>query len=365
MKSEGTYTAARREGGPRVGAIYDNIPPARHVNPNDGEPHIPERRDGGKPDTTVHLNRKAENHSDHPAHGSGSCRGQVSTASADIMTDARGKAAIPTASDPSGMPISGSPAQHNVLPQRASATYVNENLLVGRNPIREALRAGRSVEKLLVAKGDLSGSARDIIRMAKEAGVVVQTVERSRLDEIYPAHQGMLAYVAAVPYVSVDELFAIAASRGEDPFFVLLDGVTDPHNLGAILRSAECAGAHGAILPERRSAGLGPAAAKAAAGALDCLSVARVKNLNRAIDELKARGVWVIGTSLQGEDALSADLSGPIALVIGSEGNGVSRLTLDKCDRTLTLPMRGKIGSLNASVAAGILMYEVLRARRQ
>ncbi len=239
----------------------------------------------------------------------------------------------------------------------------NENLLAGRNPIREALRAGRSVEKLLVAKGDLSGAARDIIRMAKEAGAVVQTVDRSRLDQIYPAHQGMLAYVAAVDYASVDDIFDRAAERGEEPFIVLLDGVTDPHNLGAILRTAECAGAHGAILPERRAAGLGPTAAKAAAGALDCLPIARVKNLNRAIDELKSRGVWVIGTAMEGEDALTADLSGPLALVIGSEGDGVSRLTLEKCDRTLTLPMRGRIESLNASVAAGILMYEVVRAR--
>ena len=239
----------------------------------------------------------------------------------------------------------------------------NENLLAGRNPIREALKAGRSVEKLLVAKGDLSGAAWDIVRMAKDAGAVVQTVDRSRLDQIYPAHQGILAYVAAVDYVGLDDIFDRAAERGEDPFMILLDGVTDPHNLGAIIRSAECAGAHGVVLPERRAAGLGPAAAKAAAGALDCLPIARVKNLNRAIDELKQRGVWVIGTAMDGEDALSADLTGPLALVIGSEGEGVSRLTLEKCDRTLTLPMRGKIQSLNASVAAGILMYEVVRAR--
>ena len=240
----------------------------------------------------------------------------------------------------------------------------NECMLVGRNPIREALRAGRSVEKLLVAQGDLSGAAREIIRMAKDAGAVVQTVDRSRLDAIYPAHQGMLAYVAAVEYKSVDDMFELAAQRGEEPFFIILDGVTDPHNVGAIVRSAECAGAHGVILPERRSAGLGPAAAKAAAGALDYLPVARVKNLNRTIDELKTRGVWVIGTAMDGEDALTADLTGPAALVIGSEGDGISCLTLEKCDRALTLPMKGRIESLNASVAAGILMYAILRARR-
>ena len=252
-------------------------------------------------------------------------------------------------------------------PEAVSAsaeTVENEGMLVGRNPIREALKAGRTVEKLLVAQGDLSGAARDIIRMAKDAGAVVQTVDRSRLDAIYPAHQGMLAYVAAVEYRSVDDMFDLAAQRGEEPFLIILDGVTDPHNVGAIVRSAECAGAHGVILPERRSAGLGPAAAKAAAGALDYMPVARVKNLNRTIDELKERGVWVIGTAMDGEDALTADLTGPAALVIGSEGDGISRLTLEKCDRTLTLPMKGSIESLNASVAAGILMYEIVRARR-
>ena len=178
------------------------------------------------------------------------------------------------------------------------------------------------------------------------------------------AHQGMLAYVAAVPYTPLEDILAAAREKGEDPFIVLLDGVTDPHNLGAIIRSAECAGAHGVVLPERRAAGLSPAAAKAAAGALNHMPVARVKNLNRAIEELKAAGVWITGTAMNGEDAFSADLTGPIALVIGSEGDGVSRLTLQKCDRTVSLPMKGKIESLNASVAAGILMYEILRQRR-
>jgi 23S rRNA (guanosine2251-2'-O)-methyltransferase len=219
------------------------------------------------------------------------------------------------------------------------------------------------VEKLLVANGDLSGAARDIVKLAKENGAVVQTVDRTRLDQIYPAHQGMLAYVAAVDYKSLDDIFDYAAEKGEDPFIIVLDGVTDPHNLGAIIRSAECAGAHGVIVPERRAAGLGPAAAKAAAGALNYMRIARVKNLNRTIDELKERGAWVIGTAMDGENALSADLTGPVALVIGSEGEGISRLTLEKCDRTLTLPMKGSIVSLNASVAAGVLMYEIVRAR--
>lgn len=259
---------------------------------------------------------------------------------------------------PSAERVGAAPVQPATI-----APEENENLLVGRNPIREALKAGRPVEKLLVAQGDLSGAARDIIRLAKDNGVIVQNVDRSRLDQIYPAHQGMLAYVAAVDYKSVEDILAFAAERSEDPFVIILDGITDPHNLGAIIRSAECAGAHGVIVPERRAAGLGPAAAKAAAGALNHMRIARVKNLNRTIDELKQRGLWVIGTAMDGEDAFSADLTGPVALVIGSEGEGISRLTLEKCDRTLTLPMKGEIVSLNASVAAGILMYEIVRAR--
>ena len=239
----------------------------------------------------------------------------------------------------------------------------DERILAGRNPIREALRAGRPVEKLLVAAGELSGAAQEIIRMAKDAGAVVQPVERSRLDQIYPAHQGMLAYVAAAAYVELSDILDAAAAKGEDPFLILLDGITDPHNLGAIVRSAECAGAHGVVIPERRAAGLTPAAAKAAAGALNHVPIARVKNLNRAIDELKARGIWVIGTAMDGENALTADLTGPVALVIGSEGEGIARLTLEKCDRTVSLPMKGHIESLNASVAAGVLMYEIVRAR--
>lgn len=288
-----------KRGGPRVGAVYANVPPARRARPGaaPGEGRPPVQMEDGE-------------------------RGNPPE------------------------------AQH-------------ENLLVGRNPIREALKAGRPVEKLLVAQGDLSGAAQDIVRMAREAGVVVQMVARNRLDQIYPAHQGMLAYVAAVAYSTLEDLLERARRKNEAPFLILLDGITDPHNLGAIIRTAECAGAHGVVVPERRAAGLGPAAAKAAAGALNYMPIARVKNLNRAIEQIKAEGIWVCGTAMDGENALAADLSGPLALVIGSEGDGVSRLTLEKCDRTLALPMRGSIESLNASVAAGILMYEVLRARQK
>lgn len=240
-----------------------------------------------------------------------------------------------------------------------------ENLLVGRNPIREAIRAGAPIDKLLVASGDLSGAARDIVRMAKEAGIVVQFVERYRLDQIYPAHQGLLAFRAAREYSSVEEILEYARERNEPPLVVLLDGITDPHNLGAIIRSCECAGAHGVILPQRRSAGLSPACEKAAAGAGNYMRVARVKNLNRALRQLKEAGLWAVAAALEGEDALECDLGGPLALVIGSEGEGISRLTLEECDRRVTLPMLGKIGSLNASVAAGVLLYQIVRSRRR
>lgn len=307
--------SAPRGNAPRVGAVYQNVPAAQRVG-NDAAPQERPYRD---------FDRK-------PRYDR-----------APVREERRDFIPVPN---------------QDVVPVEE-----NENLLVGRNPIREALKAGRPVEKLLVAQGDLSGAARDIVKLAKENGAVVQTVDRSRLDQIYPAHQGMLAYVAAVDYKTLDDIFDYANEQGEDPFIILLDGVTDPHNLGAIIRSAECAGAHGVVVPERRAAGLGPAAAKAAAGALNYMRIARVKNLNRAIDELKERGAWVIGTAMDGENALKADLTGPVALVIGSEGEGISRLTLEKCDRTLTLPMKGSIESLNASVAAGILMYEIVRAR--
>ena len=337
--------------GPRVGRIANNVPRARQVTADDDtrftDPQERRDKDGYRGNRAFHR--------DFPE------RAALRDGAADAARNPRsGLSRGPAYRAPSG------PRQYKQMPDAPTGTGLPEDdggLLAGRNPIREALKAGKPVEKLLVAEGDLSGSAREIIRMAKEAGAVVQLVERSRLDAIYPAHQGMLAYVAAAEYVSLEDILAAAADKGEDPFLVLLDGITDPHNLGAIVRTAECAGAHGVVIPERRAAGLTPAAAKAAAGALSHLPIARVKNLNRTLEELQARGLWIVGTAMDGEDALQADLSGPIALVIGSEGEGIARLTLEKCDRTIALPMKGHIESLNASVAAGIVMYEVVRAR--
>ena len=237
------------------------------------------------------------------------------------------------------------------------------NLLVGRNPIREALKAGRDMEKLLVAKGELIGSAREIVAMAREQKVIVQEVDRAHLDAMAPGHQGLIAVVSAYAYKTVDDMLALAKERGEAPFLVILDGVTDPHNLGAIIRSAECAGAHGVIIPERRAVGLTPAAVKASAGAVEYLPVAREVNLTRTIERLKKEGVWIYGTAMNGEDYRKVDFSGAKALVIGSEGEGMSRLVGESCDKVVTLPMKGKIESLNASVAAGILLYAMMDAK--
>lgn len=238
-----------------------------------------------------------------------------------------------------------------------------ENLLVGRNPIREAVKSGRDIERLLIARGELIGSAREIVAMARDRRIVVQEVDRVRLDAIAPNHQGMVAFASAFQYSTLEEMLELAKERGEDPFLVILDGVTDPHNLGAVIRSAECAGAHGVLIPERRAVGLTPAAAKASAGAIEHLKVARIMNMSRLVEQLKTLGVWTYAATMDGEPYDRVNLSGPIALIVGSEGDGVSRLVQEKCDAQISLPINGKIDSLNASVAAGILMYAIVRAR--
>ena len=250
-----------------------------------------------------------------------------------------------------------------MTPPPAQEEEMQSNLLVGRNPIREALKAGRDMEKLLVAKGELIGSAREIVAMAREQKVIVQEVDRAHLDAMAPGHQGLIAIVSAYAYKTVDDMLALAKERGEAPFLVILDGVTDPHNLGAIIRSAECAGAHGVIIPERRAVGLTPAAVKASAGAVEYLPVARVTNLGNTIEALKERNIWVYAADMEGEDYASVKFDGAVALVIGAEGEGVSRRVLECCDKTVSLPLRGHLDSLNASVAAGVLMYAVMRSR--
>jgi len=259
--------------------------------------------------------------------------------------------------------------QRPAKPAPASKSVVVEeelinNILTGRNPIREALKTGRDIEKLMVAKGDLSGTAREIVAMAHEAHVPVQMVERIRLDEIAKNHQGMVAFASAYQYADVDDMLEVAAEKGEDPFLIILDGVTDPHNLGAVIRTAAAVGAHGVIVPERRAVGLTPAAVKASAGGVEHIKVARVINLTNEIKRLQEKGIWFYGADAEGEDYRKVDFSGPCALIIGSEGDGISRLVREQCDHIVSIPMKNPaMESLNASVAAGILMYAAAAAR--
>lgn len=251
-----------------------------------------------------------------------------------------------------------------VMAQPVAEETVQENLLAGRNPIREALKAGRDIEKLLVQKGELTGSAREIVQMAKEAHIPVQEVEHQRLNELAKNHQGMVAFASAYQYSTVEAMLAEAEEKGEEPFLILLDGITDPHNLGAIIRSAECVGAHGVIVPERRAVGLTPAAVKASAGAIEHIKVARVVNMTRVIEMLKARNIWTYALTMDGTDYEKVNFKGGVALVVGSEGEGISHLVLENCDQKVSLPMAGHLDSLNASVAAGVVMYRVLSSRR-
>ena len=243
---------------------------------------------------------------------------------------------------------------------------VENELIEGRNAVIEALRAGRSIDKIYLARGDVDKTLGHIASKAREKGVVVVECDRRKLDFMSRthAHQGVIALCAVRDTCSIDDIFAIAEERGEPPFVIVCDEISDPHNLGAIIRSAECAGAHGVVIPKRRSAGLTAIVDKASAGAAEHRAVARVANLPAALQELKKRGLWVYGTAADGQSELwKTDFSGAVALVIGSEGDGMGRLVRECCDFIVSLPMRGQINSLNASAAAAIVMYEVLRQR--
>lgn len=240
-----------------------------------------------------------------------------------------------------------------------------EQLIIGRNAVTEALRAGRPVDAVYIARGQRSGALNVILALARENGLLVKETDPRKLDAMCggAVHQGVAAVAAAVPYAQVEDLFRLAAERGEPPFFIIADEVEDPHNLGALIRTAEAAGAHGLIVPKRRAAGLTYAVGKSSAGAVEYLPVARVGNLTAAMEDLKKRGVWIYGADMEGACWCEADLTGPVALVVGNEGRGLGRLVRESCDGILSLPMRGKINSLNASVAGGILMYEIARQR--
>ena len=243
---------------------------------------------------------------------------------------------------------------------------IRNEIIEGRNAVIEALRAGRAIDKIFIAKGEVDKTLGHIASNAREKGVVVVEADRRKLDFMSRthAHQGVIALVAVREYCSVDDILAIAEERGEAPFVIICDEISDPHNLGAIIRTAECSGAHGVIIPKRRSAGLTTIVDKSSAGAAEHMAIARVPNIPAVIKELKDKGLWVYGTAADGQsDIWHTDFTGAAALVIGSEGDGMGRLVRESCDFIVSLPMKGQIGSLNASAAASILMYEVLRQR--
>lgn len=245
-------------------------------------------------------------------------------------------------------------------------TRIAEDRIEGRNAVIEALRAGRAIDKIYIAKGEVDQTLGHIASKARGMGIVVVETDRRKLDMMSQthAHQGVVAVCAVKEYCTVQDILAIAAERGEAPFVIVCDEISDPHNLGAIIRSAECVGAHGVVIPKRRSAGLTAVVGKAAAGAAEHMAIARVSNISAALEELKKAGIWVYGAAAEGQSTLwKTDLTGPIALVIGSEGDGMSRLVREHCDFILSIPLRGQISSLNASAAAAVLMYEVLRQR--
>ncbi|APC46792.1 23S rRNA (guanosine(2251)-2'-O)-methyltransferase RlmB [Virgibacillus halodenitrificans] len=242
---------------------------------------------------------------------------------------------------------------------------MDQEIIVGKNPVIEALKSGRSVNKVLLSEQLNAGAQGKLISLSKSAGTVVQKVPRNRLDQLSKEnHQGVIAYVASYQYASLEDLFQNAADKEEEPFFIILDELEDPHNLGSILRTADATGAHGVIIPKHRSVGLTATVAKTSAGAIEHIPVARVTNIANTIDELKERNVWIVGTEADAtEDYRKLDGALPIGLVIGNEGKGMSRLVHKKCDWTVSLPMRGKVSSLNASVACSLLLYEVYRKR--
>ena len=241
----------------------------------------------------------------------------------------------------------------------------DEGLIIGRNAVSEALKSGREIDTLLVAKGERDKVASRLIAACRDRGVVVKEVDSRKLDSISAGanHQGVCAYAAVHEYSSIEDMLALAEEKGEKPFIIVCDEIEDPHNLGAIIRTADACGAHGVIIPKRRGVTLTYAVGKVSAGALEYVPVARVANLAATLDDLKEKGFWVYGADMDGTPWNEQDYSGAVALVIGSEGKGISRLVKEKCDFIVSLPMKGHINSLNASVAAGILMYEVVRSR--
>lgn len=242
----------------------------------------------------------------------------------------------------------------------------NINLIEGRNPVLEALKSNREIDKIFVQKGVGEGSIRQIIAIARDKNILIKEVDKAKLDGLSRTrnHQGVIASAALYKYYEVDDILQSAREKGEDPFIVILDEITDNNNLGSVLRSADAAGVHGIIIPKRRAVGLTPAVAKISAGAIEYVPVAKVTNLNHTIEYLKKEGLWIAGASMEGEKYYGKDMTGPIALVIGSEGEGLGRLVKGNCDFLVSIPMKGKIASLNAAVSAAIIMFEIQKQRK-
>lgn len=257
------------------------------------------------------------------------------------------------------------PARENIERNNAVES-VREDLIIGRNAVMEALKSDKTIEALYVTKGQREGSINAILSLAKENRVVIKEVDKKKLDSMSngEVHQGAIAVITPYKYFEVKDILDAAKEKGESPFVVILDELEDPHNLGSIIRTAETCGVHGIIIPKRRNVGVTPTVYKSSVGAVEHVKIAKVTNINATIDELKEEGIWVYGADIEGKEySYEVDFSGPCALIIGSEGRGISKLTLKKCDKLVKIPMFGRINSLNASVAGGIMMYEVLKGR--
>ena len=254
--------------------------------------------------------------------------------------------------------------ERNERPERQDRNDERTDMIIGRNPVIEALKNKREMEKIVIADGS-EGSVSKIIGMAKDQGVVIQYRERAALDRMAGGrpHQGVVAFVSAYKYSELEDIFALAEKRNEQPFIMILDDLEDPHNLGAIMRTCDCAGAHGVIIPKRRAAGLTEIVGKASAGAVEYVPCVRVTNIAQTIDKLKDQGVWIAACDMGGTEYYRQNLTGSIGIVIGSEGKGISKLVKEKCDFTVSMPMMGRINSLNASNAAAVIMYEVRKQR--
>jgi len=243
---------------------------------------------------------------------------------------------------------------------------MSDYIIEGRNPVMEVLESNRPINKLMIANGQKEGSIKKIIAKAKSKGVVISYVDRNKIDQLSTSdnHQGVMAFVAAYDYMPIEDLLASIEAKGEPAFLIVLDEINDPHNLGSIMRTANAVGAHGIIIPKRRAVGLTPVVAKTSAGAIEYVPVARVTNIARTIDLLKSKNIWVAGADMAGESThFKANLTGPLALVMGNEGSGISRLVKEKCDFLINIPMVGEVSSLNASVAAAVIMYEAFKQR--